>query len=55
VKWQEAKSRYQRSSDAWRQIRNPAEVSHNGFDSADPRDAARQLVCCQAALAELHN
>jgi eukaryotic-like serine/threonine-protein kinase len=55
AKWNEAKSWYQRSSDAWRQIRHPAAVSPNGFDCGDPEEAARQLARCNAALAELRS
>jgi non-specific serine/threonine protein kinase/serine/threonine-protein kinase len=53
AKWDLAKSWYQRCSDAWRQIRNPAAVSPTGFECGDPREAERQLVRCNAALAAL--
>jgi tetratricopeptide (TPR) repeat protein len=53
AEWNRAKSWYQRSSDAWRQIRHPAAVSPNGFDCGDPEEAARQLARCNAAMAEL--
>ena len=51
--WNEAKSWYQRSADAWRQIRHPAAVSPNGFDSGDAKEATLQLARCNAALARL--
>gem|GEM_PF-6891471 len=53
AKWNEANSWYQRSSDAWRQIRHPAAVSPNGFDCGNPQEAERQLTRSKAALAAL--
>lgn len=52
--WNEAKSWYERSSEAWRQIRHPAAVSPNGFDSPDPAEASRGLARSHAALATAH-
>ncbi|HXY06463.1 MAG TPA: protein kinase [Terriglobales bacterium] len=48
--WKEAKSWYQRSADAWQQIRHPAAVSPNGFNAGNPEDASRGLARSNAAL-----
>src|SRR5580700_10431216 len=53
AKWNEANSWYQRSADAWRQIRHPAAVSPNGFACGNPQEAERQLTRSKAALAAL--
>jgi eukaryotic-like serine/threonine-protein kinase len=53
AKWNEANSWYQRSADAWRQIRHPAAVSPNGFDCGNPQEGERELSRSKAALAEL--
>jgi len=51
--WKDAQSWYQRSWDAWQQIRNPAAVTPNGFDVRDPEEAKRGLARANAALAGL--
>ena len=51
--WMKAKSRFQQSADAWRQVRHPAAVTPNGFDSMKPEEATRQLARSNTALAQL--
>ncbi len=53
AKWNDAKSWYQRSSDAWQHIYHPAAISPNGFDCGDPQEASRQLALCKSVLAKL--
>jgi len=52
--WKEAESWYQRSVNAWQQIRHPAAVSPNGCSAGNPEDASRGLARSKAALRPLH-
>jgi non-specific serine/threonine protein kinase/serine/threonine-protein kinase len=49
----EAKSWYERSSDAWRQIPHPAVVSPDGLAWGDSKQVWQALARCQAALTKL--
>ena len=49
----EARSWYQRSLEAWRQIRSPARESPNGFRCGSPQKVARNLAQVDAALDKL--
>jgi tetratricopeptide (TPR) repeat protein len=51
--WNEAKSWYQQSSEAWAQIPNPAAISSLGFDWGSPADTTRAAARCEAAIASL--
>jgi tetratricopeptide (TPR) repeat protein len=52
-KWAEARSWFRRSLNSWQQIRNPGAMSPNGFFAGDPKEPARGLADCDAALTEL--
>jgi hypothetical protein len=51
--WTEAKSWFQKSVDTWRQVRQPAAISPNGFACGSPAEAARELAHGETALAQL--
>jgi eukaryotic-like serine/threonine-protein kinase len=54
AKWNEARSWYERSSEAWRKIRHPGAVSPNGFDVRDPEETSRALARSNAAAVKVH-
>jgi tetratricopeptide (TPR) repeat protein len=53
--WNEARSYYQRSMDAWQRIHNPGARTPVGFACGNPRKVAQQIANCDAALARLRS
>ena len=51
--WTKAKSHLEKSADTWRQIRQPAHISPNGFSCHSPTEATREIARCDSALALL--
>ena len=52
TRWIEARNWYRKSAEAWRRIPNPAMISTSGFACGNPRDVARMISVCDAALRE---
>ena len=48
----EARDWYRKSAEAWRRIPNQATISASGFACGNPRDVARMISLCNAALQE---
>jgi hypothetical protein len=42
--WYEARSWYERSADAWRQVHNPGAMSPGGFDCGSPKHVSAALA-----------
>jgi tetratricopeptide (TPR) repeat protein len=53
-RWQEAKSRQERSLDAWQRISNPGPFSPLGFACGKANAIQQQIDMCNAVLARLH-
>jgi len=53
--WNEARSYFQHSLDAWKSIPNPGARTPVGFACGDPKLIARQITMCDAALARLQS
>jgi hypothetical protein len=55
TRWIEARDWYRKSAEAWRRIPNPAVIAANGFACGTPKDVARMISICDAALQEPGN
>ena len=55
TRWMEARDWYRKSAEAWRRIPNPAVIAANGFACGNPKDVARMISICDAALQEPGN
>ncbi len=53
--WNEARSWFERSAQAWRRIQNPARVSPSGFAAGDPQSATAGMALCDVALKKLNS
>ncbi len=53
--WNEARSYFLHSLDAWKKIPNPGARTPVGFACGDPKLIARQITMCDAALARLQS
>jgi non-specific serine/threonine protein kinase/serine/threonine-protein kinase len=51
--WNEAKTCYARSLEAWQEIQNPGARTPMGFGCGDPKEVVRKLAECDAALSSL--
>jgi len=53
--WNEARSNFQHSLDAWKKIPNPGARTPVGFACGNPKFVAREIAQSDAALAKLQS